>query len=381
MNTKRIFPIVPLALLLACPACGNLSDVPILAEHVAYTPEGKLVVFTTAATKVYEGDLTMETASIPAAPDVETWGVASANLSADGLLAAVSYGGRARIYGIPGGQAVGAIDVAEDSNSTQFSVLSPQGDFLFLWGGSTQGPDGQDVRFPGRSYQTSDGTPLWEVHPDFPLGSDYCSVWNDDNPPVFAADGETLYVPLTDRVIAVDAKTGTAQIVLHAKACVNGLVVLPDGSLLVHRGWGRASELRLENTPPSDAAQDESFAIYSPEGTLLRELPAFAGYVTPGTWGAAQTPLACAPDGNTCVMYAEQGALDMEHYLQRHGAFLLVFRLDGTLLFPIELDRVARNVTISPDGTRIAVATGGARVYSLTDGTLLGQRDYAKGVF
>jgi len=369
--------------LVAFPACGNLSDVPIFAERVAYTPDGQLVVFTTKATKVYEGDLARETSSIPVEPEFDNWEADSTNLSADGRTASISYGGQARLFGIPGGEPLGAVNAVEPSRSVQYSVLSPGGDLLFLYGGSAP-PDaeGHSEFLPGRMYRTTDGSKLWQIPTTLPHEVQYCTFWSFDNPPLFAPDGRTLYVPFTDRLIAVDTLTGTSKVLLTARACISGMTFLADGSLLIHRGGGMTTELRIGNTPPADEAQDESFGIYALDGTLIRELPAFDGYVTQGTWSAQQTPLACASDGATCVMLVAAGALDAERFRDRRGSFLLVFHLDGTLSFPIELDTAnVRNVTFSPDGTRIAVAMGVARVYSAADGALLRERKYEQGVF
>jgi WD40 repeat protein len=137
---------------------------------------------------------------------------------------------------------------------------------------------------------------------------------------------------------------------------------------------------------PADEAQQDSFAIFNPDGTLVRELPAFTGYLTTGAIWANETPLACSPDGLTCAMSAFlPGTVDPQtgyRTIQGDSA-LLMWRLDGTLIYSIPLQDVpALTVAFSPDGSRLTVATNGvARVYSVADGTKLAERKYTNGVF
>jgi sugar lactone lactonase YvrE len=67
-----------------------------------------------------------------------------------------------------------------------------------------------------------------------------------------------------------------------------------------------------------------------------------------------------------------------------HGAFLLLWHLDGTLVYSMAWpgDFPALNLAFSPDGTRLAVATTwAARVYNVADGAMLAERKYTNGVF
>jgi WD40 repeat protein len=190
-----------------------------------------------------------------------------------------------------------------------------------------------------------------------------------------------MYIPFLERLVAVDVATGSAHEIASVRACIGALVALPDGSLLVHRGFPRAF-----NMLPSDAAQANSFAIYTTDGTLLREIPAFAGYETETTiWGDA-SQVACAPVGDTCAMAGLPSPYP-EAASGVHDRTLLVWRRDGSLLQSISLPLV-NGIAFSPDGSRIAVGTnfveegyGSARIYSVADGALLAERKYTKGVF
>jgi hypothetical protein len=151
--------------------------------------------------------------------------------------------------------------------------------------------------------------------------------------------------------------------------------------LLIHRGAGVTHY--LNSSPPPDEAQDDSFAIYNVDGTLIRELPAFAGYFSNGTEYGDETPVACSPDASTCALAANQGVwMSGAGPQQTTGVGILLWRLDGTLIQAILQDVPVFTVAFSPDGSRLTVTTNGvARVYSVADGSKLAERKYTNGVF
>jgi WD40 repeat protein len=373
------------ALLLAIPACGNLTDANAIVVKTLYTSSGDLAVFTSGGIKVYDGDLAHEKMSVRVLGERADWEPGSAGLSTDGQVASVTYGdGQTAVYGLPGGNVLASI-VPEPTESMQSGALSPSGDLLFVYGGRNFSPDTKWSKLQsGLMYRTSDGSLLWEIqYPDPLKANEHCFIGGPDNSPRFAADEKTLYVPYFGTLLAVDTGTGVAQVLLDARACISGMTFLADGSLLIHRGFGRFPYTRDGQTPPADTAEDESFAIYNLDGTLVRELPAFPGYVTDGTWTAAETPLACSSDGQTCAMPVSRGtlSLDTETYVHRTGGGLLVWRLDGTIVSLIPVTAYPRNVAFSPDGTRLAATEDAARVYDIADGSVVAVRRYSKGLF
>jgi len=188
--------------------------------------------------------------------------------------------------------------------------------------------------------------------------------------------------------------------IAQVKACIGGLTLLADGSLLILHGLDGSAfhgypglygaPLTDPNLP--DAALPNSFAIYAPDGTLLRQIPPFAGYYTEATIHATDTPIYCSPVGNRCAMFAEKADpdphTDADGYQSIGGpSSLIVWSLDGTLLYTIP-PPAPGTVAFSPDGARLAVAfvysenpTSSARVYRAEDGALLAERSYTRGVF
>src|SRR5664279_2456330 len=91
-----------LALAVAIPACGDLSDVPAVVANVDYRPNGELVVFTSGGVKTYQGDFEREVGSFPFATD-DPYALLyqGTHLSDDGRLAAVSSGDQTVLYNVP----------------------------------------------------------------------------------------------------------------------------------------------------------------------------------------------------------------------------------------------------------------------------------------
>ena len=385
-----------LALLVSFPACGDLTDVSASVVRTAYTPDGQLVVFTSAGIKVYDGDLAAEKTSMRVEGERVNWEPGSASLSANGQVGSLTYGdGQTLVYDISRGERLVTI-IPEPATSSLYGTLSPGGDLAFAYGGGVSVPmppidingviiTTQDL--PGVMYRTSDGSRLWAVQYPDPLPSDpYCIFGDLSNPPLFAPDGKTLYVPITGRLFSVDTATGVAQLLLNAHACISGMTFLADGSLLVHRGVaGSAITFHTTGLPPADEAQAESFAIYKLDGTLVRELAAFDGYISNGSIWSSGTPIACSLDGVTCALVTFQGTGETaSNGPEWQGGVLLLWRLDGTLVYsmPWSGDFPALNLAFSPDGSRLAVAThAAARVYSVADGAMLAERKYTNGVF
>jgi hypothetical protein len=374
MTTKQSASL--LALLLALPACGDLTDVPAYVLDVAYRPDGELVVFTTGGIKVYEGDLSSEKVSIPV--DARSiYPVGGFDLSSNGEIAAITeYAPRPKsiLYRIQDGSPLGSFQPTMDQRQID---LSPNGDKVYAFGSlETES-----------LYNLADGSLLWSLSfGQMAQGFEYCKAFSYPSPsPAYSSDGTTMYVPFFERLVAVDMATGSAHEIARVNACIGAVVALPDGSLLVHRGFSRTFNDSI--APPNDAAQENSFAIYTTDGTLVREIPAFAGYETEATiWGSA-SQVACAPVGNLCAMFGQpfpipsaDGSVGVTHAL-------LLWSLDGALLWSANVPNV-EGISFSPDSSRVAVGSnrgdggaGSARIYRVADGALLAERSYTKGVF
>jgi hypothetical protein len=148
----------------------------------------------------------------------------------------------------------------------------------------------------------------------------------------------------------------------------------------------------LTNPDLPDAALPNSFAIYAQDGTLLRQIPPLDGYYAEATVHAIDSPIYCSPVGDRCAMFAEKpepAQVDKDTGFGVMGGprFVVVFQLDGTLLYTIPAPATG-TAAFSPDGSRLAIAftysettTSSARIYRAEDGTLLTQRSYTRGVF
>jgi hypothetical protein len=388
-----------LALLPAFPACGDLTDVPAVVVNVDYRPDGQLVVFTSGGVKIYEGDFASALGSFPiGSDDPYALQYQGTHLSDDGLVAAVTYANennKTRLYGIPDGSSLGSLQPAL---SQSFVALSPKGDKAYAYGGH-QGapPDATQVQ---SLFNLADGSQLWSVdYLQKIRPTTYCRTFTDMvSPPVFSQDGTTMFMAFGEHLMAADVASGAMHEVASAKACIGGLTLLPDGSLLVLHGlvgsaiWGYPGLYGAPLTDPAlpDAALPNSFAIYAQDGILLRQLPAFEGYYTPATIWGSDSPMYCSPLGDRCAMFAERPEPQVEpDGTQTLGGsrFVLVWSLDGTLLYTIPAPATG-TAAFSPDGSRLAVAftysespTSSARIYRAEDGVLIAQRSYTKGVF
>jgi hypothetical protein len=386
-----------LALAVAIPACGDLSDVPAVVVNVDYRPNGELVVFTSGGVKTYQGDFEREVGSFPIGTD-DPYALQynQTHLSDDGRLAAVSYGDRTVLHSVPDGVLLGSL---QPSPSAPFVALSPTGSLAYSY--TSAGQEGPTPTAPQALYRVSDGAQLWSVdYMQQTRPARYCRSFSPDDapPPVFSRDEATMFLAFGEHLLVADSASGAMHEIATVHACIGGLTLLPDGSLLVLHGlsepWGYPGLNGAPVTNPDlpDAALPNSFAVYAQDGTLLREIPPFAGgYYTPATIWGRDSPMFCSPLGDRCAMFAEkvetQTAADGTTTIASAQGFVLVWSLDGTLLYRIPAPAPG-TAAFSPDGSRLAIAfvysespTSSARIYRAEDGTLLAERSYTRGVF
>jgi hypothetical protein len=387
-----------LAWSVALPACGDLSDVPAVVVHVDYRPDGQLVVFTSGGVKTYQGDFDREIGSFPIeGDDPYALQYKGTHLTDDGQAAAVTYGNqnnRTALYRIPDGALLGSL---QPTPPVAFVALSPQGDLVFAYGDAPRG-DSAPRRDSETLYRLADGTALWSV--DYVQSfapAVYCGAASGDPPPpVFTPDGTTMFLGFGEHLMTADVASGAMREIATVHACIGGLTLLPDGTLLVLHGlsshWGYPGLYGAPLTNPDlpDAALPNSFAIYAQDGTLMRQLPPLAGYYTSATIWATDSPIYCSPVGDRCAVFAEKPEpVTAADGTQMLGGplFVLVFGLDGTLLYTIPAPATG-TAAFSPDGSRLALAftysedpTSSAHIYRADDGTLLAKRTYTRGVF
>ena len=384
-----------LALAVAIPACGDLSDVPAVVVNVDYRPNGELVVFTSGGVKTYQGDFEREVGSFPIGTD-DPYNLQynATHLSDDGRLAAVSYGQQTVLYRIPDGSSLGSL---RPTLSQPFITLSPKGEKGYAYGGYQVTPTGET--HIESLYSLSDGSQLWSVdYLQQIRPTTYCHTFSDEtSPPVFTPDGARMFLAFGEHLMTADVSSGAMHEIATVHACIGGLTLLTDGSLLVLHGlssfWGYPglNGAPLTNPDLPDAALPNSFAIYAQDGTLVRQIPPFQGYYTEATTVLRDSPMYCSPLGDRCAMFAEkvetQTAADGTTTIASAQGFVLVWSLDGTLLYRIPAPAPG-TAAFSPDGSRLAIAfvysespTSSARIYRADDGTLLAERSYTRGVF
>jgi hypothetical protein len=388
-----------LALSTLLPACGDLSDVPAVVVNVGYRPNGQLVVFTSGGVKTYQGDFDSEIGSFPLdTDDPYDLQYNGTHLSDDGGLAAVTYdhqNSKTVLYRIPDGAAIGLLDATPPQPSI---ALSPKGDLAYAYGNHQDGSTPKDVQ---ALYRLSDGQMMWSVdYVEKVSPNKYCRTLSPQlaPPPVFTADEATAFLAFGEHLMIADVPSGAMREIATVHACIGALTMLPDGTLLVLHGlssyWGYPGLYGNPLTNPDlpDAALPNSFAIYAQDGTLLRQLPPFEGYYTEATIHGSDSPVRCSPVGDRCAMFAEKpepAKLDEATGIASIGGprVVLVFRLDGTLLYTIDPPATG-TLAFSPDGSRLAVAftysenpASSARIYRAEDGALLAQRSYTRGVF
>jgi hypothetical protein len=400
-NATSKFAASLFALSALLPACGDLSDVPAVVVNVGYRPDGQLVVFTSGGVKTYQGDFEKEIGSFPlATDDPYVLQYNGTHLSADGRIAAVTYKGlnpnvKTVLYGMPDGATVGTL---EPTPPEPWVTLSPKGDLAYAYG-SDQATEPRNLQ---SLYNLSDGQVRWSV--DYlkqALPNKYCRVLapGSSSPPVFTPDESTAFLAFGEHLMVADVATGAMHAIATVHACIGALTMLPDGTLLVLHGlssyWGYPGLYGNPLTNPDlpDAALPNSFAIYAQDGTLVRQIPPFDGYYTEATTHSMDSPIYCSPVGDRCAMFAEKPeparVVDESTGIQSIGGprVVLVFRLDGTLLYTID-PPAGGTAAFSPDGSRLAIAftysetpASSARIYRAEDGALLAQRSYTRGVF
>jgi hypothetical protein len=388
-----------LALAVAIPACGDLSDVPAVVVNVDYRPDGQLVVFTSGGVKTYQGVFESEVGSFPiGSGDPYALQYNATHLSDDGRLAAVTdanQNNKTVIYSVPDGAILGSLLPMSPPLSAPFVALSPTASLAYSY--TSAGQESPTPTAPQALYRISDGTQLWSV--DYMKQTRpvrYCVSFSPDDapPPVFTSDGTTMFLAFGEHLFVADAASGAMHEIATVHACIGGLTLLPDGSLLVLHGlsepWGYPGLNGAPVTNPDlpDAALPNSFAIYSQDGTLLREIPPFAGnYYTPATIWGRDSPMFCSPLGDRCALFAQKVDPSLGENIMSSPSFILVWSLDGSLLYTIPAPATG-TAAFSPDGSKLAVAfpysaevTSSARIYRAEDGTLLAERSYTRGVF
>jgi len=279
----------------------------------------------------------------------------------------------------------GAFLGSQPELSRPLIALSPKGENAYVYGGGL--------------YRLADGSQLWSVDYSQQIRpTTYCRFFLAGmSPSVFTPDGSTMFLAFGEHLFVADVASGAMHEIATVHACIGGLTLLPDGSLLVIHGLSYPSGypglngIPVTNPDLPDAALPNSFAIYAQDGTLLREIPPFAGgYYTEATTSGRDSSMYCSPLGDRCAMFGETAEFHAgENGMGsiRGSSFLLVWSLDGTLLYTIPAPSTG-TAAFSPDGSKLAVAftfsaeiTSSARIYRAEDGTLLAERSYTRGVF
>jgi hypothetical protein len=388
-----------LALSALLPACGDLSDVPAVVENVRYRPDGQLVVFTSGGVKTYQGDFDSEIASFPLEEHDPYLPETGMGLSSDGQVAAFTYTlqNKTVLYRIPDGATIGSLETTPPQPLIQ---LSPKGNLAYAYGSYRQ----TEPKTVQSLYRLSDGQALWSVdYFEQMLPNKYCRIVGPyfAPPPLFTPDESTVFLAFGEHLMIADVPTGTMRELVTVHACIGGMTMLPDGTLLIVNGLSYPGAYPgMYGTPLTDpalpdAALPNSLAIYAEDGTLLRQIPPFEGYYTNATTNGWDAGVRCSPTGDRCAMFVERpepARVDKETGLQSIGgpSFILVFRLDGTPLYTMDIAGLG-DLAFSPDGSRLAAAfhyydfaegpVSSARIYRAEDGSLLARRSYTRGVF
>jgi hypothetical protein len=338
------------------PACGSPKKVAFVQE-VAYRPDGSLVLFTEAGIHVYNGGLEWNFIPFDALMVQQSSASFRYSLSADGTRAAVSYSPyyppaptRVAIYAIPDGDLLNLFQLDPSASNGEIA-LSPDGKLLFALGARTM-------------LDTTTGAPLWTGNAAWLL-------------PVWSADGTTLFIddtgafPMT--LTALEANTGKAQ----WKAPLNvsyllGLTLVWDGTVLA----GLANPLNVGYCPGATYGYGLCPNLlpfwYAADGTLAAQQTAVPGATAYGAFPDTLAAFACNTD--TCVAGLRDNTATVD------GEFAWVYKVDGTFVARLPTEGAAPSFSISPDGTRIAMASDqdkahSAQVFSLPDGQLIGSID------
>lgn len=350
---------------------GTSSGGTIPVDIVAYRPDGSLVLFTETAIHVVDGALTHELNAIPLAfPTTPSYAMPLRmrfSLSSDGMTAAVSYApfrdgmpATIELFGIPGGELLNRFDFP-DVPSIKTPALSPDGKLLYAM-----------LNAP-TMFDATTGATLWtDTTQKLPL----LPVWSPDGTTLFSVETQSAR-----KLDAFDARTGTVkwQTDLDTQPDTNSDTLL--GLALIGNGTELAGAAEPPAFTPCKDDGDCSFFPYwsTADGTPQARLPYLPDTGIYESTVDGMGAFAC--DGvDTCVV----GLRDFSRPDQpKH---LRVYRSDGTLVAKLPADGATPSVAFSPDGQFIATAAefdtgGGARVFSVATGTVVGQVSFPLQTF
>jgi WD40 repeat protein len=379
MTTRLAMAAVVVAAAGALPACAPTVDT-IPVDAIAYRPDGSLVLFNKNGIYVYaDGRLVTESSHIqldalaipPSTAAVPNPGVLQFSLSADGNTAAVSYSGfgehdsRVAVYRIPDGRLRMMLQIAGGESSGPIAqALSPDGNRIFA---AVRADD-----WLSTVIDVGTGAPLWTTND--PLRS-----------PIWSPDGATLYAVRWDLIStevptldALDASSGavTWTMDLHGREA-RALALTGDGTLL-------ASALdppRSAVCPDSgDCPPSPTYPFWSTaDGLPTTEFPALPHTWPYATFSSFDINFACNAT-DTCAV-----GLNFWDDPARSN-FIRISKTDGSVLrvLPTPTGKAINTMAISPDGAFVTIANpydlgGGATVYRIEDGAVVGSRLFPKG--
>jgi WD40 repeat protein len=369
----RTLPLASVALTLAVvgsPGCGDLRENTAPIDYISYTPDGSLVLLSPSSIYVYDGRVQTELRriSLDALPRPQVSGEYTYSLAADGTVAAVVYApnpqseaggqsGKGGLYGLSDGTLISTFDVDDvstvgKSGTITDIALSPDKSRLYV---AKPGLDGV-----AKMVDTSDGHVLW-------------SGTNAWRLPVWSPDGETVFGVFLnfaggnerDTLDAFDGRTGALKWATQPDTSIGGLALVGNGTSLT--------------APTVKGCVDLPCPPLMQYWSSVDGSPTMARFEDPNSFLAGANPRGFA--GFAC------NATDTCAFrLNLNGdLFIHVYKTDGTslLLLPFGGEGQASNMgsmAISPDGKLIAVAAtpntrGGVNVYSIEDGSLVGNVD------
>ena len=345
--------------------CGNLNDVN-TALFVRYTPDGHLVVFAGDTIDVYTADLAKREIGLPVdRPSAALSGYTDLfSLSDDGSAAAVIYPNTDHTFA----------DVFSLSTLTMTSIdlgppppgqynyapedlaLSPQGDLLFVMGGidGAYSNTGMFNAFSGDRLWTGD----WAIMP------------------IFSPDESTLYVSGNHGadLQGLDSRTGAVTLDAPLLGSLERLGMMPDASTLIGlTGFGPTP---CTVTDPCGPAIE---LFSTADGSVAREFPLVANTELTGNEPLGLPVFRCSTAAGLCVVGVVP--YDPLTRVASETSQVQVWSTNGTLVQSI--DTPFADAAVSPDGQYVAVAlgSGDAAVYRVSDGSLVRTHHYGGGPF